>query len=307
MDTGAYNGVLVTGGSSMVGTHLKNFLPDAEYITSRHVNLTSQEDVRRLMRFMKPKIVVHLAARVGGILDNIAHPAEYFYQNTMMNTILMEESRSVGVERFIGILSTCIYPDVMPIESYPLKESDLFSGPPTPTNFSYGYAKRCLAVQTEAYNKEYSLNYNYLTPCNLYSEHDKFTPGKAHFVADLVRKIVEAKRGDKKITLFGSGNPLRQNMYAGDLAKVIHICLERNINESFNVAVSENLSIKQIAEIALKACEAEDVEILWDSSKPDGQFRKDVSNEKMLRIIPDFEFTSLEEGIKKTYKKIIES
>jgi GDP-L-fucose synthase len=256
---------------------------------------------------MKPKIVVHLAARVGGILDNIAHPAEYFYQNTMMNTILMEESRSVGVERFIGILSTCIYPDVMPIESYPLKESDLFSGPPTPTNFSYGYAKRCLAVQTEAYNKEYSLNYNYLTPCNLYSEHDKFIPGKAHFVADLVRKIVEAKRGDKKITLFGSGNPLRQNMYAGDLAKVIHICLERNINESFNVAVSENLSIKQIAEIALKACEAEDVEILWDSNKPDGQFRKDVSNEKMLRIIPDFEFTSLEEGIKKTYKKIIES
>jgi GDP-L-fucose synthase len=307
MDTGTYSGVLVTGGSSMVGSHLKNILPGAAYISSKHVDLTSQDDVRRLLRYMKPRTVVHLAARVGGILDNIAHPAEYFYENVMMNTMLMEESRENGVERFIGMLSTCIYPDALPLERYPLKEECLFEGPPTPTNFSYGYAKRCLAVQTEAYNKEYGLKYSYLTPCNLYSEHDKFIPGKAHFVADLVRKIVEAKRGDKKITLFGSGKPLRQNMYAGDLAKVIQICIERDITDSFNVAVSENLSIEETASIALRACEAEEVQIYWDSSKPDGQYRKDVSNQKMLSIIPDFKFTSLEEGIRKTYKKIIES
>jgi len=299
--------ILVTGGSSMVGTHLKTLLPDATYLTSKHVDLTDQADVRRMIKYFQPETVIHLAARVGGILDNIAHPAEYFYQNVMMNTILMEESRKEGVEKFVGILSTCIYPDVMPIESYPLKEEDLFSGPPTPTNFSYGYAKRCLAVQTEAYNKEYGLSYNYLTPCNLYSEHDKFIPGKAHFVADLVRKIVEAKKGDKKLTLFGSGNPLRQNMYAGDLAKVIKTCLDRNISDSFNVSVSENLSIRETAEIALRACDAEEIEILWDSSKPDGQYRKDVSNQKMLSIMPDFKFTSLEEGIKITYKKMIQN
>lgn len=306
MDTGAYNGVLVTGGSSMVGSHLRALLPGAAYITSKHVDLTSQEDLRRLIRYMKPKTVVHLAARVGGILDNIAHPAEYFYQNVMMNSMMMEESRENGVERFIGILSTCIYPDKMSDDSYPLKETDLFSGPPTPTNFSYGYAKRCLAVQTEAYNKEYGLKYNYLIPCNLYSEHDKFTPGKAHFVADLVRKIIEAKKSDKVITLFGTGSPLRQNMYAGDLARIIQICIERDITESFNAAVTENLSIKDIANIALQACDAEDVQINWDSSKPDGQYRKDVSNEKMMSLMPDFQFTSLEEGIRKTYKKIIE-
>lgn len=306
MDTGTYNGVLVTGGSSMVGSHLKSIMPDAAYISSKHVDLTSQEDVRRLFRYMKPKTVIHLAARVGGILDNIAHPAEYFYQNMMMNTMAMEESRQCGAQRFIGILSTCIYPDSLPVERYPLKEEDLFEGPPTPTNFSYGYAKRCLAVQTEAYNREYGLKYSYLTPCNLYSEHDKFIPGKAHFVADLVRKIIEAKAGDNRLTLFGSGSPLRQNMYAGDLARVIQLCIERDITESFNVAVSENLSIKETALIALRACDALGVQIEWDSSKPDGQYRKDVSNEKMLSIIPDFKFTSLEEGIRKTYKKIIE-
>jgi GDP-L-fucose synthase len=299
-------GILVTGGSSMVGQHLKSLLPNAVYVNSTHANLTDQADVRRLIGNMRPHTVIHLAARVGGIIDNIEHPAEYFYQNTMMNTILMEESRLHGVERFIGVLSTCIYPDQLASAFYPLKEEVLFMGPPTPTNFSYGYAKRCLAVQTEAYNKEYGLKYNYLIPCNLYSEYDKFIPGKAHFVADLVRKIVEAKKGDKKLRLFGTGLPLRQNMYAGDLAKVIQYCVENDITDSFNVSVSQNLSIKETAEIALKVCEAEDVEIIWDSTKPDGQYRKDVSNDKMLSLMPDFEFTSLEEGVRRTYKKITE-
>jgi len=300
------NGILITGGSSMVGQHLKSLLPDALYLNSSHANLTEQDDVRRVIQSMKPRTVIHLAARVGGIMDNIAHPGEYFYQNLMMNTMLMEEARLNGVERFIGILSTCIYPDALSEAFYPLKEETLFMGPPTPTNFSYGYAKRCLAVQTEAYNKEYGLNYSYLTPCNLYSEYDKFIPGKAHFVADLVRKIVDAKRGDKKLTLFGTGRPLRQNMYAGDLARVIELCVKNDITQSFNVSVSENLSIKEIAEIALKACDAEDVEITWDSTKPDGQYRKDVSNDKMLHLMPDFEFTPLEEGVLRTYKKISE-
>ena len=300
------NGILITGGSSMVGKHLKDLLPNAIYLNSTHANLTEQEDVRRIIRNMKPRTVIHLAARVGGIMDNIAHPGEYFYENVMMNTMLMEECRLNGVERFIGILSTCIYPDALSEAFYPLREETLFMGPPTPTNFSYGYAKRCLAVQTEAYNKEYGLNYSYLIPCNLYSEYDKFIPGKSHFIADLVRKIVDAKRGDKKLTLFGTGRPLRQNMYAGDLATVIKFCIDNDITESFNAAVSDNLSIKQIAEIALKACDAENVEIIWDSTKPDGQYRKDVSNDKMLNLIPDFEFTSLEEGVRRTHKKITE-
>lgn len=298
------NKILVTGGSSTVGQHLKKLLPDAIYINSSNCDLTDQNDVRFLLKNTKPHTVIHLAAKVGGILDNIEHPAEYFYQNVMMNTILMNESYANGVKRFIGILSTCIYPDVLPIENYPLTEDMLFLGPPTLTNFSYGYAKRCLAVQTEAFNKEYGVKYNYLIPCNLYSEYDKSILNKSHFINDLIKKIIEAKKGDKKIYLFGTGSPLRQSMYANDLAKIINICINRDITDSFNVAVSDNLSIKRIAEIALSVCDATDVEIIWDSSKPDGQYRKDVSNNKMMSLIPDFKFTSLEEGLSNVYNNI---
>lgn len=221
-----------------------------------------------------------------------------------MNTLLMEACRVHNVRRFIGMLSTCIYPDQLDESCYPLREEHLFAGPPTPTNFSYGYAKRCLAVQTEAYNQQFGLKYSYLIPCNLYSEFDKFQPGKAHFVADLIRKIIEAKAAKKDLLLWGSGNPLRQNMYAGDLARVILNCIQRDITDSFNVAVSENYTIKETAEIALKACDAQGLRIVWDTSKPDGQFRKDASNSKMCRLIPDFTFTPLEEGMRLTYEKM---
>jgi len=301
------NKILVTGGSSTVGQHLKHILPDAIYINSSNCDLTNHNDVRSLLESTKPHTVIHLAAKVGGILDNIEHPAEYFYQNVMMNTILMNESYANGVKRFIGILSSCIYPDILPDENYPLTEDMLFLGPPTPTNFSYGYAKRCLAVQIDAYNTEYDLKYNYLTPCNLYSEYDKSTIGKSHFINDLIRKIVDAKKGNKKIYLFGSGQPLRQNMYAADLAKVILFCIQNDITDSFNVSVFQNLSIKETAEIALRVCEAEDVEIIWDSTKPDGQYRKDISNHKMMDLISDFKFTSLEEGLSIIYNNLKKS
>lgn len=298
------NKILVTGGSSTVGQHLKKILPEAIYINSSNCDLTDQNDVRFLLESTKPHTVIHLAAKVGGILDNIEHPAKYFYQNIMMNTMLMNESYTSGVKRFIGILSTCIYPDILPNENYPLTEDMLFIGPPTSTNFSYGYAKRCLAVQTEAFNKEYGVKYNYIIPCNLYSEYDKSILNKSHFVNDLIRKIIKAKKGDNKIYLYGTGSSLRQNMYANDLAEIINICINKDITDSFNASVSDNLSIKRIAEIALSVCDAKDVEIIWDSSKPDGQYRRDVSNNKMMSLIPDFKFTSLEEGLSNVYNNI---
>jgi GDP-L-fucose synthase len=248
----------------------------------------------------KPTHVIHLAAKVGGIIDNINKPAEYFDDNVLMNTLLVREGARFGIERFMGILSTCIYPDK--VENYPMTEEMLHKGPPTPTNFSYGYAKRSLAVQIDAYNKQYGTNYNYLTPCNLYGEYDKCGES-SHFVAALIKKIIVAKRNnDSKITLFGTGTPLRQFMYAQDLAKIIKHCVENDIVENFNVATLENISIGEIAKIALKACNAEHLEIEYDSTKPDGQFRKDVSIEKMKKIIPDFNFTKLYDGIKQTYE-----
>jgi GDP-L-fucose synthase len=295
-----YKNILVTGGSGLVGKYLKNYLPNAIYLSSKDFDLTTEEGVKRMYLKHNPDTVIHLAAKVGGIMDNINKPAEYFTENVMMNTLLVDYAKKLKVGRFIGVLSTCIYPDVM--ETYPLKEEDLHSGPPTKTNFSYGYAKRSLAVQIDAYNKQYGTKYQYLTPCNLYGVGDKDHETNSHFITALVKKIYDAKQNnDDSIILFGDGTPLRQFMFADDFAKIIYEVVDKEIYESFNVAGEENLSIKQMAEIALDSCEANNLEINWDSSKPNGQHRKDVSTEKLKSLLPDFSPLKLSEGIKMVY------
>jgi GDP-L-fucose synthase len=295
------NKILITGGSGLVGKYLKKILPEATYISSKDYDLTTEDGVKRMFLKYKPDTVVHLAARVGGIIDNINHPAEYFTQNVLMNTLLIEYSRIFGVKKFIGILSTCIYPDVA--RKYPMDESMLHEGPPTITNFSYGYSKRSMGAQIDAYNLQYNLNYQYLIPCNLYGIEDKDDENKSHFIASLIKKINYAKNNNSdNITLFGDGTPLRQFMYAGDFAEIIKQTIEKDVTESFNVATEENLSIKQMAEIALNVTDSKNIKIEWDTTKPNGQFRKDVSIDKFKNLFPNFEFTHLSEGIKLVYK-----
>jgi GDP-L-fucose synthase len=294
--------IVVTGGSGMVGKSLKKFLPNAIYLSSKDYDLREKESVCKMFNDHKPNCVIHLAAKVGGIIDNITKPAEYFTDNVLMNTLLLEYAHKFNVERFIGILSTCIYPDV--VEEYPMKECQLHKGPPTLTNFSYGYAKRCLAVQIESYNKQYGTNYQYLIPCNLYGENDKFGEN-SHFIASLIKKIIEIKKNKSDVLeLFGTGKPFRQFMYSDDLAWVIHQCLEQNIYESFNVATEDNLSIEEMAKIALNSCDLDDVKIFFDITKPDGQYRKDVSIDKLKSLLPNFKPLPLHKGIKKVYDKI---
>lgn len=300
-----YNKIVVTGGSGQVGKSLKKIMPDAIYLSSKDYDLTSEKGVAQMYHDLKPDCIVHLSAVVGGIMDNISKPGEYFTDNVLMNTLMVEYARHHGVERFIGILSTCIYPDK--VETYPMSEEILHQGPPTITNFSYGYAKRSLAVQIDSYNKQYGTKYQYLIPCNLYGEHDKFGES-SHFVAALIKKIHQAKStNEEKITLFGTGTPLRQFMHSDDLAKVIKTCLDEDVYESFNVATDENVSIDEIAKIALRACDAGDMKIEYDSSKPDGQFRKDVSTDRLKAIFPDFKPTKLYHGIRSTYSILKDS
>jgi GDP-L-fucose synthase len=300
-----YKNVLVTGGSGMVGKSLKELMPHATYISSKDCDLTNPIEVESLIKTNKPDAIIHLAAKVGGIIDNINKPAEYFDDNILMNTLLLKTAYRYGVKRFIGILSTCSYPDK--IDTYPMCESMIHLGPPTPTNFSYGYAKRSLAVQIDSYNKQYGTKYQYLIPCNLYGEYDKYGDN-SHFVAALIKKIHNAKiAGEDKITLFGTGTPLRQFMHSSDLASIIKKCLDDDIYDNFNVATEENISINDIAKIALKACGAEHMDIEYDVTKPDGQYRKDVSIDKLKTVIPDFLAIPLFDGIKKTYDKISKS
>lgn len=294
--------ILVTGGSGMVGQSLMKIMPNAIYLSSKDFDLTCENDVIRMFKKYKPNKVIHMAAKVGGIIDNISHQYDYFTQNIKMNTFMVEHSFLNNVEQFIGILSSCIYPDVS--EKYPMDEMDLHKGPPTKTNFSYGYAKRCLAVQIDSLNKQHGTKYQYLTPCNLYGENDKMGEN-SHFVAALLEKILKSVNNNiNEIILYGTGNPLRQFMHSDDLAWVIKECVDKEIYESFNVSTKDNLSIREMAEKALKVLNLDNIKIKFDSSKPDGQFRKDISIDRLNYLFPNFNPLSFEEGIKLTYDKI---
>lgn len=294
--------IVVTGGNGLVGSTLKKFLSNAIYLSRKDYDLENEQQVIALYKDLQPSRVIHLAATVGGITDNIARPADYFYNNVLMNTFLIKHAYENGVDRFTGILSTCIYPDE--VESYPLKEEQLHIGPPAATNFSYGYAKRCMAVHIDAVNRQHNVQYNYLIPCNLYGEHDK-AGASSHFVTALVHKIYNAKQNNlDSIDLMGDGTPLRQFMLADDFAKTIAWMVEQDITQSFNVATTQNLSIKQIAETALVACNADHLTINWDTGKPNGQHRKDVSIDRLLQFMPEFTATDLQQGIQKVYDQL---
>lgn len=294
--------ILVTGGTGMVGRHLKDLGLQAIYANSRMCDLTDSTQTKEFFSNIRPNIVVHLAAKVGGIMDNIKNPVGFFEDNILINTNVVKYAKEYGCTRFIGVLSTCIYPDKLDDSLYPLKEDTLHIGPPTATNFSYGYAKRCLAVQVDCYRKQFGSIYSNIIPCNLYSEYDHFEGDKAHFVTSLIKKIHQAKiTNNTAIQLFGTGMPLRQFMYAEDLARAIINYIYEGTYADLNIATNEVYTIKQIAEIALEACDAKHLTINWDKSKPDGQFRKDVSDALFKKHFPNFKYTTLKDGIKKTY------
>ena len=297
-----YKKIVVTGGSGLLGRYLKKVLPDATYLSSKDYNLLEQTEIRKMFKKLKPDILIHLAAQVGGVHHNILEPVKYFDNNIIMNTLVLHEAFKNKVKRFITVLSSCVFPNL--IKKYPISEDMLHQGSPHEDLFSYAYSKRCMALQIDNYNKKYNTKYNYLIPCNLYGEYDKFDSIKGHFVGALLYKIYLAKKHKKKtITLFGDGSPLRQFMYAEDLALIIKKTLENNVYDNFNVATNENYSVSNIANIALKACRATHLRIKYDIKKPNGQLRKDIDNKKMLKLFPDIKLKTLYEGISEIYNK----
>lgn len=292
--------ILITGASGMVGRELSKLIPDAYCPSSTELNLLDASSVKNYMDVGRFDYVIHLAAYVGSLHDNIDNRTLYFDENILMNTIITKYSYESGVKNFLGILSTCIYPDN--ISSFPIKESSLHEGAPHIDLMSYAYAKRSHAVQLTAYKESFKVNYNYLIPCNLYGVVSEAHRGRSHYVNDLVHKIVLAKTHDSDhITLFGDGTPLRQFMYAGDLANVIYNYLTKELNVSFNVAPNINLSVDEIARIALKSCDARHMDIRYDANKPNGQHRKDVDTTLLQQYMPNYKFLDLSEGIRKVY------
>ena len=288
--------ILVTGGNGLVGKHLQDILPEATYISSKDYDLTESYNAHRLMYKERPDVVIHLAARVGGILDNITNPVDYLEQNILINTNVLKHCHQFNVSKVISILSTCIYPDV--VDTYPMKEEVLFNGPPPPDNFAYAMSKRCMATQMDSYVKQHNKKWSYLIPCNLYGEHDKYEEHHSHFVSALIKKIHEAK---DSVEIWGTGKPLRQFMYAGDLARVIKYMIDNDVVDNFNVAPDYVHSIEEITKIGMESCGKGDLNIVYDNTKPDGQYRKDVDSSKLISVMKDFKFTSLDGGMRRVY------
>ena len=290
--------ILVTGGSGFVGKRLKKHMPNWIYVSSKQYNLINEKDCDQMLNDIKPDAILHLASKVGGIKENSSKQAEFYYNNTMINTNVLECARRHNVQRVLSSLSTCAFPDTLP--KYPFSEEDLLNGPPAQTNLSYGYTKRMLHIQSISYRRQYKMNYSTFCPSNIYGPEDNFNPESSHFVSSLVKRISESKNGDT-LEFWGTGKSLRQQLYVDDLVKIIPILLEQHNSEvPLIVSPNENLSILEMIKIGLKKAN-KNVKIAF-SGQLDGQHRKDGSNKKLISMLREFNFTSFEEGFDKTYK-----
>jgi len=295
--------IVVTGGAGFLGSYVieglqkrgcKNILiPKIE-----DYNLVRLPDVVKMYDFMKPDIVIHLAAVVGGIGANRLHPGKFLYENLMMGVQLIDQARLRNIEKFVAIGTVCSYPKFTPV---PFKEDDLWNGYPEETNAPYGLAKKMLLVQSQSYRTEYGFNSIFLVPVNLYGPRDNFNPDSSHVIPALIKRCFDAiDAGEDHITCWGTGKPSREFIYAGDAAEGILLATELyNGPEPVNIGAGFEITIKDLVEKIAKLIGFTG-QIRWDPSKPDGQPRRrlDVSRAKKL-----FGFTaqmSFDEGLKLT-------
>jgi GDP-L-fucose synthase len=295
--------VVVTGGAGFLG---KNVVGNLEERGCREIfvprnqdyDLVQMEAVKRLYVDARPDVVVHLAARVGGIGANMRNPGSFFYENLMMGVQLMEQGRLHGIEKFVAIGTICAYPKFTPV---PFKEDDIWNGYPEETNAPYGLAKKMLLVQSQAYRQQYGFNAIYLLPVNLYGPGDNFDPEYSHVISALIKKVFDAKKkGEKKIVAWGSGKPTREFLYVEDAAEGIVLATEKyNKPEPVNLGAGFEISIKALAELI---CELADFDgrIEWDTSQPDGQPRRRLDTSKANNEFGFVARTDLREGLKKT-------
>jgi GDP-L-fucose synthase len=283
--------VTVTGGRGFLGQPLVQMLKDASAdvvtFSSTDYNLTRQADVARMYSNLRPEIVIHLAARVGGIGANRDNPGSFFYENAIMGIELMEQARLNGVSKFVQVGTVCAYPKFTPI---PFSEENLWEGYPEETNAPYGLAKKMLLVQAQAYRQQYGFNAIYLIPVNLYGPGDNFDPSSSHVIPALIRKCLLAKEaGASSVEVWGTGTPTREFLYVDDAARAIMLATQRyDKPDPVNLGSSVEISIRELMALIAELTEFEG-EIVYDGTKPDGQPRRKLNVERARR---EFGFTS---------------
>ncbi len=296
--------ILITGGAGFLGSHI------VENLTSKRGVLRSQITIPRSVTLDLRKwancekivqdtdIIIHLAARVGGIGYNQKYPGSLFYDNILMGTQLIEAARIAKVQKFVQVGTVCAYPKFAPI---PFKEDDLWNGYPEETNAPYGIAKKALLVMAQAYRQQYGMNIIYLLPVNLYGPGDNFNPESSHVIPAIIKKFVDAtEKGEKKVVVWGTGTASREFLYVDDAAEGIVAAAEKYDKPApVNLGAGKEITIKELVSIAAKISGFKG-QIIWDTSKPDGQPRRCLD---VTRARTEFGFEAkmdFVEGLEKT-------
>lgn len=295
--------VVVTGGAGFLGSFMVERLKekgcDGVFVPrSSDYNLVKKDDCARLYGDARPDIVIHLAAKVGGIGANLENPGSFFYDNLMMGVNMIEEGRLHNLSKFVAIGTICAYPKFTAV---PFNEERLWDGYPEETNAPYGLAKKMLLVQSQAYRRQYGFNGIYLLPVNLYGPRDNFDTASSHVIPALIRKCVNAVREDAdSITVWGTGKATREFLYVEDAAEGIMLAAERYEKaEPINLGAGFEISIKDLATLIAKHTGFKG-DIVWDSTKPDGQPRRCLDTEKAEKEFGFVARTDFQEGLRKT-------
>jgi len=291
--------LLVTGGRGLVGSTIS-----CDIRTGSETDLRDNILCDELFKKTSPINVIHCAAKVGGLGGNMNKKGEFFYDNIMINTNVIESCRKNGIDKLVCFLSTCVFPDN---PTYPLTTNQIHLGEPHKSNYPYAYAKRMAEVQIRAYREQYGVNYVTVIPTNIYGPNDNFNLDDGHVIPSLIHKCYLAKKNNTDFRVWGSGEPLREFIFSKDVGKLTEWVLDNyNDVEPLILSTSKEVSIKTVVELIVKYLEFNGT-VIWESDKPDGQFRKPSDNSKLMSLLPDFKFTSLEDGLKETVEWFVDN
>ena len=292
--------VLITGGGGMVGSAMESPLK----LTRDYCDLLNRKQTNRFFSAVKPDGVIHCAGKVGGIGGNSNYKGQYFYENILINTNVIEAARQAGVQNLVSFLSTCVFPDKV---SYPLTVDQVHQGDPHDSNYPYAYAKRMADIQIRAYREQYNINYTSIIPSNIYGPNDNFSLEHGHVMPMLIHKLYLAKKTKTDFIVWGSGKPLREFIYSKDIAKIAEwVLFNYKGTDPLIVSGDEEISIKDLVGILVDEFKFKG-KVKFDKTKPDGQLRKPSDNSVIKELMPDFEYTPFEKGIKETVSWFIEN